>query len=31
MKQAGIIPSAIEVAPYVDMSLALEAAARLEN
>jgi sulfonate transport system substrate-binding protein len=31
MKQAGIVPSAIEVGPYVDMSLAQEAAARLEN
>lgn len=31
MKQAGIVPSAIDVGPYVDMSLAKEAAARLEN
>jgi NitT/TauT family transport system substrate-binding protein len=31
MKAAGIVPSAITVAPYVDMSLVKEAAARLEN
>ena len=31
MKEAGIIPTAIDVAPYVDMSLAKEAAARLGN
>ena len=31
MKAAGIIPAAIDVAPYVDMSLAKEAAARLDK
>ena len=31
MKRAGIIPAAIDVKPYVDMSLAAEAAARLTN
>lgn len=31
MKAAGIIPAAIDVTPYVDMSLAQEAAKRLEN
>ncbi len=31
MKKAGIIPSAITVAPYVDMSLAQEAAARIKD
>ncbi len=31
MKTAGIIPTAIDVAPYVDMSLAKEAAARLAD
>jgi len=31
MKEAGIVPAAIDVGPYVDMSLAKEAAARLEN
>ncbi len=31
MKTAGIVPAAIQVAPYVDMSLATEAAARLDK
>jgi hypothetical protein len=31
MKKAGIIPTTIDVAPYVDMSLVTEAAARLEK
>jgi sulfonate transport system substrate-binding protein len=31
MKAAGIIPTTIDVAPYVDMSLVTEAAARLEK
>jgi NitT/TauT family transport system substrate-binding protein len=31
MKTAGIVPAAIKVAPYVDMSLAKEAAARLAD
>ena len=29
MKRAGIVPAAIDVAPYVDQSLAEEAAARI--
>jgi len=31
MKEAGIIPAAIDVKPYVDMSLAQEAAARIKD
>jgi NitT/TauT family transport system substrate-binding protein len=31
LKQAGVIPNAIEVAPYVDMSLAREAAERVKD
>jgi sulfonate transport system substrate-binding protein len=31
MKQAGVIPSAIDVAPYVDLSLVKEAAARVKD
>jgi sulfonate transport system substrate-binding protein len=31
MKRAGIVPAAIAIAPYVDMSLAREAAARLQD
>jgi len=31
MKEAGIVPAAIDVAPYVDMSLAREAAARIKD
>ena len=30
MKEAGIVPQAIDVRPYVDMSLAQEAAARVK-
>jgi hypothetical protein len=30
MKEAGIVPQAIDVRPYVDMSLAQEAAARVQ-
>jgi len=31
MKEAGIVPTAIDVGPYVDMSLAKEAAARIKD
>ena len=31
MKEAGIVPTAIDVRPYVDMSLAQEAAARIKD
>jgi len=31
MKEAGIIPEAIDVKPYVDMSLVEEAAARIKD
>ena len=31
MKQAGIVPTALNVTPYVDLSLAKEAAARVKN
>jgi sulfonate transport system substrate-binding protein len=31
LKQAGVIPNAIDVAPYVDLSLAREAAARVKD
>jgi hypothetical protein len=31
MHEAGVIPSTIDVAPYVDMSLAKEAAARVND